>query len=105
MLQFICRAGLVPDQSSRHICPCECLPSNLCDPQADNIDQMVTGEHALRDIESETVADQIDENLKPTAMCAQRYFRGASRAGMEENLKRTVVIDIEVHVRVCLHER
>jgi len=66
---------------------------------------MVTGEDGLRDIESEIVADQIDENLKPTAMCAQRCFRGASRAGMEENLKRTVVIDSEVHVRVCLHER
>jgi hypothetical protein len=38
-------------------------------------------------------------------MSAQRRFRGAARAGMEENLKRTVVIDIEVHVRVCLHER
>jgi len=24
------------------------LPSNLCDPQPDNIDQMVTGEHGLR---------------------------------------------------------
>jgi len=63
---------------------------------------MVTGEHGLRDIESEIVAEQIHENLKPTAMCAQRCFRGASRAGMEENLKRTVVIDSEAHVRVCL---
>jgi len=66
---------------------------------------MVTGEHGLRDIESKIVAEQIHENLKPTAMCAQRCFRGASHAGMEENLKRTVVIDSEVHVRVCLHER
>jgi len=63
---------------------------------------MVTGEHGLCDIESEIVAEQIHENLKLTAMCAQGRFRGASRAGMEENLKRTVVIYSEVHVRVCL---